>query len=114
MTGQRKLFDELFPSALTIAPLRHRRGRNSAYVRRRNTALLLRYYYHVNLCRRSFSDAVAALEDEFYLSPTRIVDILNERYAELSEVVSEQPDIRTLRERLPYYEYKSPSVRVVA
>ena len=112
MRGQRTLFDSFFQKLPAHRSYLHpSKGRSGEHILRRNSALLLRYYYHVNLCRRNFADALTRLEEEFYLSQSRIVDLMSECHTELSGIIADKPNVKELREYLPQYEFTNTTPR---
>lgn len=72
----------------------------------RNTALAARYHYHTHLRRLAYEDALAALEEEFFITGTRIIDILTgAAFDEVERLAKQQPTAKELAARYPQWSW---------
>lgn len=75
------------------------RGRDKELIKKRDEALLRRYYYWTELQRLRFDDALKVLsEQEFFISQERIMAIIRENCHKLSDIsVKPVPKVRKPR-----------------
>lgn len=72
------------------------RGRNPQLIKKRDEALLRRYYYWTEVQRLRFDDALKVLsEQEFFLSVDRIMAIIRENCDKITDIkVKPVPKVR--------------------
>jgi hypothetical protein len=104
MRGQRTLFDDLLLKAEAMKTEKQR-PRN-ALMPKRNTLLLYRYYYYVEIARLRFDDALKQLEREFFIVEARIVVLLTENNTQLRTIVADKPDRTTLKKLYPFVNWE--------
>jgi hypothetical protein len=107
MRGQRTLFDELMTNELKakIANDGKQRPRN-VLMPDRNTLLIHRYYYYVQIVRLQFEDALSQLEKEFFIVSDRIVVVMSDNDTQFRSIIQAKPDRATLKKLYPYINWE--------
>ena len=101
MRGQHTLYSSIFPSAVVVeAP---RKGQRNVHIDKRDEALACRYYYHAQILRRRYDDCLQHLELEFFITPSVIIQRLNDKQSLLKELVSKKTTVAELKKQYPYY-----------
>ncbi len=97
---------KLFIDQNTVDKHRPRRRRNYR-LPDRNRALATRYHYHTHYRRKKYLDAILALEDEFFLSQDRIIDILTrEAFPHVEDLADKQPSLKELAAKYPQWSWR--------
>jgi hypothetical protein len=95
---------------ITIFPHHLMRGRNNTLLNRRNQQLIIRYYYWYELQRKRMDDVITILsEEEFYLQPYTVREILRSNTELIKELKRQRPD----EKKLPYYQFSTLSTTPV-
>lgn len=102
MRGEKALFKSLQPDP---KPTGKKTGRNPELVKKRNEALCYRYLYYIKILRRSYSDTLTHLEQEFFLSKATIILILFDQASFLKE--HQQVNLPELEARYPYFNWQT-------
>jgi hypothetical protein len=107
MRGQRTLFDDLITKELKakINNDGKQRPRN-VLMPERNTLLIYRYYYHVDINRMRFDDTLEQLEKEFFIVAARIVVIISDNDTQLRSIMQTKPDRATLKKLYPFLNWE--------
>ncbi len=101
MRGHQTLYTSLFPSSVVVeAP---RKGQRNVHLDRRNEVLASRYYYHAQILRRRYDDCLHHLEQEFFITPSVIVQHLNEKTGFIKELVAKKTNITDLKKLYPHF-----------
>lgn len=103
MKGQQSLFSSIF-EVETIKADEKPRPRNY-YQPERNRALCYRYYYYAEIKFIRYDKCLEYLEQEFYLTEARIIDILSECSDIIKEIVADKPCIKDLQDRIPHFKW---------
>lgn len=74
-----------------------------AFTMDRDVALAYRFYYHYNIARKRFDDAIAQLAGEFYISQTTVVKRLTENDLLLKDISQNAPTSKQLAKRYPHW-----------
>ena len=101
MRGHHTLYTSIFPSAVVVES--PRKGQRNVHMDRRDEALASRYYYHAQILRRRYDDCLANLEQEFFITPSVIVQRLNEKQPYLKDLVSRKTTVSELKKLYPHF-----------
>lgn len=99
MRGQRKLFD-LFgeqPEQRTDEQPRN------YFLPLRDEALCHRFYWHADVNKYKFEEVLKQLNNEFYLSNTRIIKVLDDNYDTLNCIQKNKPSTKELQLKYPHF-----------
>lgn len=108
--GQYSLFTSIFEKDKAQA-VETTRPRNY-FMPLRNEHIAYRWYYWGEIRGLRYDRCLQALEREFYITEARLIVILNGLTEELKQIMEEKPDVKTLRERVPHLNWKSPEAVV--
>ena len=64
---------------------------------RRNALLAARFYYYMHIKKLRFDAILVNLQNEFFLSESRIVDLLNDNKPMLDSYMNHKPEARELK-----------------
>lgn len=108
MRGQRTLFSDFQNTAVEEVATK---GRSKNLDARRNELLCARYSYYTLYFPLYGYEAIIELklQNEFYLSPSRITDILQENVHQVSRVRKEKPAISWFRNKWPAWAWPTQS-----
>ena len=98
-----KIFNELTHNDDTAA--RIQRGRKSELIDKRNQCLIARYYYHGCMKKKCYEDTVNALVAEFFITPERIVNIIQENGPLLKAMKEDTPTAYSLQTYWPAWRW---------
>lgn len=98
MRGQRKLFD-LFGESPNVQ--KETEARNQ-FLHLRDEVLCHRFYWHADANKLKFQEVLNQLNNEFYLSDRRIIDILDKQYHLLSKIQKSKPTQKELQAKYPH------------
>ncbi|PKP09855.1 MAG: hypothetical protein CVU09_09505 [Bacteroidetes bacterium HGW-Bacteroidetes-4] len=98
MRGLKNLYD----TYLETAPPKGK-GRSAVEITRRNNLLSARFYYHMHIKRKRFDDILSSLNEEFFISESRIVDLLNENKPLLDNFMNTKPEPRELKKEFAWF-----------
>jgi hypothetical protein len=105
MRGERSLFNEMFGEEAQAHPGKQR-PRN-VLMPERNTLLLYRFYFMINIARMRYDDTLQQLEREFFIVQARIVVVLMQNEVQLHQIVKqEKPDLAILARLYPHINWK--------
>jgi len=101
MRGQQTLLYDLLQQP--PKPKAEGKGRNKGLDRRRGELIACRYYYYHILNEKRYDVTIKNLSDEFLLSETRIIKLLQESYRDfLRELKLNNTTVRVLRKKYPF------------
>ncbi len=103
MRGQQSLYNDLFPSSVTTNPERF--GKRNAFMNERDEALACRYYFHAEIKRRRYDDALLELEKEFFLTSAYIMQRLALSTSYIKELVAEKTNTNSLKAKYNFYNW---------
>jgi hypothetical protein len=92
----KKLFDE------TIAEVQQKKGRSIDFHNSRNSALVDRFYFYSIFSELRYEAILERLSSEFYISPSTIVGLLNDRYEQVTVNKSNQVSVNQLKKKHPH------------
>lgn len=104
MRGQLSIFQDIFKKESQSVP--KQRPRNF-FLPERNKALVYRYFYYAEIHRLRYEDCLAVLEQEFYITGTRIITVLTESADLIKQVSQDQPHIKELQALFPHLMWKA-------
>lgn len=104
MRGQQSLFQNLFMQE-SVRTSSKQRPRNF-YLPERNEAMIARYYFHAEHNRYRYDDCLSLLEQEFYITSPRIVNVLSDHSARLNDLIASNPTIKELEKKWPHFNWK--------
>ncbi|WP_434981555.1 hypothetical protein [Daejeonia sp. YH14] len=81
------------------------KGRNSELIRKRNYKLIARFYWYNSIVGLKFEKCIEELEKEFYLSNSRITDLITENAQSLSEFETKKPNEKELKKEIPFFNW---------
>lgn len=90
----------IFPTA--IKP-ESRKANKGIYTQDRDVCLCYRYYYHYEISRTRMDDAVATMENEFFISASTIMARLVDYADLLKDIVNNKPSKTELRKKYPQF-----------
>lgn len=85
-----------------------RKGRSEILVQERNELLLLRYYFYGKYSELRYNAVLIRLRNEFFLSKTRILDIVTEHQEVLKRIREEDVSLQEMRKRYPHINWSLP------
>lgn len=100
--GSRKLFNDFDKS---VVEKENAKGRSKYLIKKRNAALIHRYYFHTSFFNNRYETIITKLTEEFFLSPITIPEILSDNYDALSHIKKEKPSISQLKENYPHFNW---------
>ena len=105
MRGQRTLFQNVLPEPATAEAVT--RGRSPELDARRNALLCARYAYYTLYFPMYRYEAIIEhkLQHEFFLSPSRITDLLQANVGEVSRIKREKPAMRWFKSQWPCWSW---------
>lgn len=103
MKGQQSLFSSIF-EVETIRVEEKPRPRNY-YMPERNLAICYRYYYYAEIKFLRYDKCLEYLEQEFYITECRIIDILSECHNSIKAIVVDKPSVKDLQEKIPHFKW---------
>jgi hypothetical protein len=103
MRGQQSLFSNIF-EVETIRVEEKPRPRNY-YMPERNLAICYRYYYYAEIECKRYDKCLEFLENEFYITEARIIDVLSECHDSIKLIVAEKPTIKDLQKKIPHFKW---------
>ncbi|MGB4776137.1 MAG: hypothetical protein WBP45_13240 [Daejeonella sp.] len=101
MRGQYSLYSSLFPPSVSTEP--ERLGKRNALISERDDALACRYYYHAEIKRLRYDDCLAALEKEFFITASVIMQRLALNSTFLKDLIKESASTAFLKKKYPFY-----------
>jgi hypothetical protein len=104
MRGQLSLFNNIFSESSNQGT--KQRPRNF-FLPERNKALVYRYFYWAEIHRLRYEDCLQELENEFYITTTRIITVLSQSNDIISKVTQEQPTLNELQLLFPHFTWKA-------
>ena len=104
MRGQLSIFENIFKKESESSS--QQRPRNY-FLPERNKALVYRYFYYAEIHRMRYEDCLAVLEQEFYITGTRIITVLTQSSDLIKQVSEEQPNIKKLQLLFPHFMWKA-------
>lgn len=100
-------FHQLFNDKKDDKPV-VRKGRSVVLVQERNELLLLRYYFYGNYSELRHNAVLKRLKEEFFLSETRILDIISQNHDALRRIKNERITLQELRKEYPHFNWSLP------
>jgi len=100
-----RLFNQLTVPQLGYA--KGEKGRNKLLISKRNNYLIYRYYYYAKIKKRTYSDTLITLSNEFFLTERTIADIIQKSSDEIIKVFKEKLNIKQLTEKIYYLNWKN-------
>jgi len=88
----------------------HKKGRNTGLLAKRNIALFHRYYYYARVYKVSYERILLILQEDFFLSPLTIADLLSENFKTIQEINKSQPSKETLKKKFPAFNWEIKSI----
>ncbi len=106
MIGQQSIFSDILPTLQK--PKAEGIGRNKILIAQRNTKLIHRYYYYVQLQphRLDYSYIIGILSAEFDLSDFRIIILLQENHTELKTIIAAKLTKKELAKKYPFFSWE--------
>ena len=100
--GQTTLFTNIF---ITDTPNTDRKGQRNVLIDRRDEALAYRYYFHIEILRKRYDDALKDLENEFFITENVIVQRLTPYadYLRSMKVKNTKPIV--MRKKYPWFNW---------
>lgn len=83
-------------------PIVTRRGRNERLILQRNRSLVARFYYYSTLMQLKFSAVLELLENEFFISQSRITDLLADNTELITSLELKKTTTTDLKEAYPF------------
>ena len=80
-------------------------GQRNAFLDERDRALAYRFYFHGNLCRRSYEKCLNELSREFFLAPNTIITRLGLVDELLRELKQKATPVAELRKRCSWFNW---------
>lgn len=102
MRGAHTLFQEIFV-VNEVTQERTRKGRSEELHARRNQLLVERYWYYGQYTPARFELIIKILSQEFFLSTSRIPDIIQQHLDSLRGLKSNPLSLRDLKARWPHF-----------
>ncbi len=81
---------------------KHNKG---VYIVQRDLALMYRFFYYYDLKTMRYESVLEILNTEFYLSETRIAQIIMQRGSVLATLKAEKADRKYLANKFPHYSW---------
>jgi len=79
------------------------KGRSGFLIERRDNKLILRYYYHTWLKKKSYEETITRLSFEFDLAERTIQDRLMLNSDTVSEIMKKKPPVFEMKREYPYF-----------
>jgi hypothetical protein len=98
MLGQKTLFDRYLNK-----PTGGGKGRSAELIDDRNSVLIARFYYHMEIKRLRYDDIIHQLQREFFLSEQRIVDVLTGNQNILDNYMDDKPATKELKHLFSWF-----------
>ncbi|HVI47826.1 MAG TPA: hypothetical protein VM802_23355 [Chitinophaga sp.] len=107
MKGTQVLFTRLLTDD-SAQPLRHRPGRSSALLIKRDERLVYRHYYYLRICKKRYDEIMKILSEEFDLSEYTIIERLQleRNFKLLKQIMTQQPGSAELKKLYPWMVWK--------
>lgn len=103
MRGERSLFNEMFGAEADEQAKNTKQRPRNVLMPERNTLLLYRFYFCINIHRMRYDDTLLQLEREFFIVQARIVAVMVQNEVQLHNIVKhEKPDSKTLARLYPH------------
>ncbi len=102
MRGSQKLANAFKPQPLHK---RLKKGRDSNYIDKRNTAMVNRFYFFSVFLDWKYEKVINILSIEFYLAPSTITQIIMKQYHLITKVRKIAPNIKQLRDTFPTFNW---------
>lgn len=105
MRGQRSLYNKLFPE-----PVLERKNENrprNYFQPERNEAVVYRFYFYATIHNLKYEQCLEQLEQEFYLTSSRIIKVLTDSNSMLNRVQHEAPTIKQLEQKFPHLVWRN-------
>ncbi|WP_333662276.1 hypothetical protein [Chishuiella changwenlii] len=83
-----------------------KKGRNEHLIADRNKLLTARFYYYSTLNGLKFSKCLENLEKEFFISQSRIADLLAQHTDYISLLEKENYSLQTLKDYFPFMSWQ--------
>jgi len=96
------LFDNFFNTPAQESRVRVLKGRSKELNDRRNELLLYRYFWYGAYTKLRFEIVMTRLEDEFYISPRTIMNILSASSEQLRSIRNHPPTPEALKKKYPH------------
>lgn len=90
----------------TTSPVNIKKGRNENLIADRNKLLTARFYYYSTLNGLKFSKCLENLEKEFFISQSRITDLLAAHTDYICHLEKENFTINTLKDYFPFMNWQ--------
>lgn len=78
-----------------------KKGRNEGLIQRRNQQLVARFYFYSTLNDLKFSRVLELLESEFFISQSRIADLLAQQSDQITAIELNSITVNDLRDTYP-------------
>lgn len=78
-----------------------KKGRNEGLIQKRNQQLVARFYFYSTLNALKFSKVLELLESEFFISQSRIADLLAEQSEQITAIEMNSITVNDLRDTYP-------------
>lgn len=75
------------------------------YTEERDQLLLYRFYYYSHILKLQYEDCLAQLNQEFFMSPAWIIQLMDKNYADYVELVSSKPTTKEMDELFPWLKW---------
>lgn len=79
------------------------KGRSTVLIKKRNSVLLTRYYYYGTFTDLRFETILKHLSDEFFISESRIQDIVVQDTTIISSLQKKQAKLKDFRQDIPHF-----------
>ncbi len=106
MRGSRVLTDKTYERKLANAP----KGRDANLIRKRNSAIIYRYYMYNTFATSTFDLIIQTISEEFYLAPRTVTTILTSHIDVLKTIKQEQPGMSSLSKKYPQFNWSIKTV----
>ena len=107
MRGERSIYQSLFDDApVAQLPAPERKGRSEVLKLKQNELIICRYFYHVKINGVKYPQALAILQDEVYLAPRTIIEIISKENAHLKMLQQAKPDVKYFQKKFPHFNWQ--------
>lgn len=115
LRGQAAIYNSLLPNPFEAAQdSATRKGRSEHLNRKRNEALICRYYFYVKHRSFQYITTLEMLEAEFFISKRTCVDILQQNRHLLNQLHGSKPSVKYFRDRYPHISWVIPAANPAA
>ena len=110
MRGKNKLFSSQINQELRKGE-RNGRGRSSELIRKRDIALMSRYYFYLNNSKLRYEEIIGRLSEQFFLSGHTVVQRLSYNSEIFDRLKKEKPLPKELDKSFPYMKWSVEVIR---